>query len=356
MPVFLPAATEVSRKRQGGWVVYSGRPSESSANQTNAGDKLMKALNFANGDQMPIIGLGTWKSARGEVYDAVREAIRIGYRHIDCAFVYGNEAEIGSALRDAISQGQVRRNELWITSKLWNNSHGRENVAAALGNTLQDLGLDYLDLYLIHWPIPLKPGAVFPSSGADFISPKDVPVHSTWEGMEAAVRSGLARHIGVSNFSVKKLRNLLDHCTIKPEVDQVEMHPLLQQSDLVDFCAARGVHITAWAPLGSADRPDSTKKLGAPVLLDNPVINSIAKDRGCSAAQILIAWQVNRGISTIPKSVTPARLRENIAAADIVLSQADMARIAALDQGYRLIDGLFWTMEGSPWTLQNLWD
>jgi alcohol dehydrogenase (NADP+) len=174
--------------------------------------------------------------------------------------------------------------------------------------------------------------------------------------MEAAVRSGLARHIGVSNFSVKKLRNLLDHCTIKPEVDQVEMHPLLQQSDLVDFCAARGVHITAWAPLGSADRPDSTKKLGAPVLLDNPVINSIAKDRGCSAAQILIAWQVNRGISTIPKSVTPARLRENIAAADIVLSQADMARIAALDQGYRLIDGLFWTMEGSPWTLQNLWD
>jgi len=316
----------------------------------------MKALNFANGDRMPIVGLGTWKSARGEVYAAVREAIRIGYRHIDCAFVYGNEAEIGSALRDAIGEGQVNRNDLWITSKLWNNSHGRENVAAALSKTLQDLGLSYLDLYLIHWPIPLKPGSVFPSSGADFLSPKEVPVKSTWEGMEAAVRAGLTRHIGVSNFSVKKLRDLLDHCTIKPEIDQVEMHPLLQQPALVDFCAARGVHITAWAPLGSADRPDSTKKADAPVLLDNPVIHSIAKDCGCSAAQVLIAWQVNRGISTIPKSVTPARLRENFAAADIVLSQADMARIAALDQGYRLIDGLFWTMEGSPWTLQNLWD
>jgi alcohol dehydrogenase (NADP+) len=316
----------------------------------------MKALDFSNGDQLPIVGLGTWKSAPGEVYAAVREAIRIGYRHIDCALVYGNEAEIGNGLRDAIAEGLVTRKELWITSKLWNNSHGRENVAGALSKSLQDLGLAYLDLYLIHWPIPLKPTAKSPISGADFLSPAQAPIRSTWEGMEDAVNAGLARHIGVSNFSAKKLREIIDHCRLKPEMDQVEMHPLLQQPELLTFCASQGIHMTAWAPLGSADRPDSVKAANAPVLLENPVIKSIAQACGCTAAQVLIAWHVNRGISVIPKSVTPSRLRENLAAAQIVLNQADMERIAALDQNYRLIDGSFWAMEGSPWTLQTLWD
>ena len=316
----------------------------------------MKALNFSNGDRMPMVGLGTWKSAPGEVYAAVREAIRIGYRHIDCARVYGNEAEIGNALRDAIDEGQVTRKELWITSKLWNNSHGRENVGGALKTSLQDLKLDYLDLYLIHWPIPLKPGAVFPSTGADFLAPAEAPIQSTWEGMEAAVAAGLTRHIGVSNFSAKKLRDLIDHSKIKPEVDQVEMHPLLQQPELVNFCAAHGVHMTAWAPLGSADRPDSTKRPNAPVLLDNAEIKSIAQSLGCTPAQVLIAWHVNRGIATIPKSVKPQRLRENLAAAEIVLKQPHMERIAALDQNYRFINGSFWAMEGSPWSLQSIWD
>ena len=316
----------------------------------------MKMLKFTNGDGMPIVGLGTWKSAPGEVYAAVREAIRIGYRHIDCALVYGNEAEIGAALRDAMGAGQVKRNELWITSKLWNNSHGRENVATALRKSLESLALAYLDLYLIHWPIPLRPGTMFPQSGADFLSPAEAPIRSTWEGMEAAVDAGLTRHIGVSNFSARKLQDIIDHCRIKPEVDQVEMHPLLQQPGLVKFCASHGVHMTAWAPLGSADRPASTRTPDAPVLLDNPVIKSIAQRLGHTPAQVLIAWHVNRGISVIPKSVTPARLRENLAAADIVLSRADMERIASLDRNYRLINGAFWAMAGSPWTLETIWD
>lgn len=316
----------------------------------------MKMLNFSNGDQMPIVGLGTWKSAPGEVYAAVGEAIRIGYRHIDCALVYGNEAEIGRALGDAMRAGQVKRSELWITSKLWNNAHGRDNVAVALGKSLHDLALSYLDLYLIHWPIPLRPGTVFPKSGADFLPPAEAPIESTWEGMEAAVQAGLTRHIGVSNFSARKLRAIIEHCSIKPEVDQVEMHPLLQQPELVQFCASHGIHMTAWAPLGSSDRPASVKAPDAPVLLDDPVIKAIAQDRGCTPAQVLIAWHVNRGISTIPKSVTPSRLRENLAAAQIALSQEDMARIAALDQGYRLINGASWAVAGSPWTLQTIWD
>jgi alcohol dehydrogenase (NADP+) len=316
----------------------------------------MKTLSFANGALMPIVGLGTWKSAPGEVYAAVREAIRAGYRHIDCASVYGNEAEIGNALRDAMAEGQVTREELWVTSKLWNNAHGRENVAGALGKTLADLKLSYLDLYLIHWPIPLKPGAIFPSSAADFLTSAQAPIRSTWEGMEDTLSAGQTRHIGVSNFSVKKLRDLIENSTTKPEVNQVELHPLLQQADLVSFCTSNGVHITAWAPLGSADRPDSTKRPNAPVLLENPVIKSIAESIGCTPAQILIAWHVNRGIATIPKSVSPSRLRENLAAAEITLTAAAMERIAALDQNYRLINGSFWAMEGSPWTLQTIWD
>ena len=316
----------------------------------------MKMLEFSNGDRMPIVGLGTWKSAPGDVYAAVREAIRIGYRHIDCALVYGNEAEIGHALRDAMGAGQVKRSELWVTSKLWNNSHGRDNVAGALRKSLENLALSYLDLYLIHWPIPLKAGAIFPKSGADFLSSSEAPIQATWEGMEAAVKAGLTRHIGVSNFSARKLKDIIDHCTIKPEVDQVELHPLLQQPELVRFCVSHGIHMTAWAPLGSADRPESTRRPDAPVLLDDPVIKSIAQRLGHTPAQVLIAWHVNRGISVIPKSVTPARLRENLAAADIVLTRADMDQIAALDANYRLINGSFWTMEGSPWTLQTIWD
>jgi alcohol dehydrogenase (NADP+) len=316
----------------------------------------MKMLEFSNGDQMPIVGLGTWKSAPGEVYAAVREAIRIGYRHIDCAMIYGNEVEIGNAIRDAIGDGQVTREQLWITSKLWCTAHGRENVVPALVKTLKDLGLAYLNLYLIHWPMALKPGARSPLSATDFLSANEAPIQATWEGMEAAVDAGLARHIGVSNFSAKKLRDLIDQCRIKPEVDQVELHPLLQQPDLVAFCAARGIHMTAWAPLGSPDRPATVKAPDAPVLLDNPVIESIAQGSGCTPAQVLIAWHVQRGISTIPKSVTPSRLRENLAAAEIKLRTADMERIAGLNQNNRYINGAFWVVEGGPWTLQSIWD
>ena len=316
----------------------------------------MRTVAFANGDRMPLLGLGTWKSAPGEVGAAVREAIRLGYRHIDCASVYANEPEVGEAIRSAIEAGEVRREELWITSKLWSNAHGRDNVDAALRRTLGDLGLEWLDLYLIHWPVPIKPGVAFPSSGSDLLPPAQVPLGSTWEGMEAALEAGLTRHIGVSNFSSRKLHDLLAHGRIRPEVNQVERHPLLQQPALVADCAAAGVHITAYSPLGSQDRPAALKGADEPVLLENPVIGAIAAEHGCSPAQVLIAWHLQSGISTIPTSVSPARLRENLAAAAIELTATDRERIAGLDQHLRLVDGSFWLMEGSPWTLQALWD
>ena len=316
----------------------------------------MQTVAFANGDQMPLLGLGTWKSEPGQVYAAVREAIRLGYRHIDCARIYGNEPEIGQAISDAIANGEISRDQLWITSKLWSNCHGRENVEAALRTTLQDLRLEWLDLYLIHWPVPIQPTVAFPSSAQDLLPPEEVPLIDTWAGMEAAVDAGLTRHIGVSNFSSTKLRDLLAHGRIRPEVNQVERHPLLQQPELVGFCKSEGIHLTAYSPLGSLDRPAFTKAADAPVLLENPVITAIAADHGCTPAQVLIAWQLQGGISTIPKSVTPARLQENLAAAAIQLSQADCDRIAALDQHLRLLDGSFWVMEGGPWSLPMLWD
>jgi alcohol dehydrogenase (NADP+) len=316
----------------------------------------MRSAAFANGDTMPLLGLGTWKSDPGQVYAAVREAIRLGYRHIDCASIYGNEPEIGAALADAISAGEVTRAELWITSKLWCNSHGRDNVEPALRRTLHDLRLEQLDLYLIHWPVPIRPGVGFPTSAEELLPAAEVPLRSTWEGMEAAVAAGLTRHIGVSNFSSRKLLDLLAHCRLRPEVNQVELHPLLQQPELLAVCAREGVHLTAYSPLGSPDRPPHLKAVDEPVLLQNPVIGAIAAEHGCSPAQVLLAWHLQRGISTIPKSVSPERLRDNLAAAALELSPADLERIAALDQGRRLVDGSFWLMAGSPWTLQALWD
>jgi alcohol dehydrogenase (NADP+) len=316
----------------------------------------MRTASFANGDRMPLLGLGTWKAAPGEVGAAVREAIRLGYRHIDCASVYANEPEVGAAIGAAIEAGEVRREELWITSKLWCNAHGQANVEPALRRTLADLGLEWLDLYLVHWPVPIRPGVAFPASGDDLMPPAAAPLADTWAGMEDVRELGLCRHIGVSNFSSRKLQDLLAHCRIQPEVNQVERHPLLQQPQLLADCAAAGVHVTAYSPLGSGDRPAALKGADEPVLLENPVIGAIAVEHGCSPAQVLIAWQLQGGLSTIPKSVSPARLRDNLAAAELTLTPADLERIAGLDQHRRLVDGSFWLLEGSPWTLQSLWD
>ena len=316
----------------------------------------MRTATFANGDRMPLLGLGTWKAAPGEVGAAVREAIRLGYRHLDCASVYANEPEVGVAIRGAIEAGEVRREELWITSKLWSNAHGHENVEPALRRTLADLGVEWLDLYLIHWPVPIRPGVAFPQSADDLLPPEAAPLADTWRGMEAVLELGLTRHIGVSNFSSRKLQRIQAEARLRPEVNQVERHPLLQQPQLLADCAAAGMHITAYSPLGSGDRPAALKGADEPVLLNNPLIGTIAAEHGCSPAQVLIAWHLECGVSTIPKSVSPERLRENLAAADLTLTPADMERIGGLDQHLRLVDGSFWLLEGSPWTLPTLWD
>ncbi len=303
-----------------------------------------------------MLGLGTWKSAPGDAYLAVREAIRLGYRHIDCAAVYGNEAEIGQALEEIMNAGEVKREELWITSKLWNDCHREEDVRPALKKSLADLRLDYLDLYLVHWPIAFRKGVSFPHSREDFFTLDEVPLGETWRGLEACVDERLSRHIGTSNFSAAKLRSLLECSRIRPAVSQVEMHPLLAQEKLKKFCQDRRILLTAFSPLGSRDRNPAFKARNEPDMLENAVVREIASSRNLSPAQVLLAWAVNRGTSVIPKSVNPDHLKSNLEAADITLEAGELDQLNNLDRHYRYVNGAFFAGRKSPYTVGGIWD
>ena len=206
----------------------------------------MKTLKFNNGDTMHSIGLGTWKATGNEVKNAVKEALYAGYRHIDTAAVYGNESEIGEALSEVFNEGKILREDVFITSKLWNDSHQEGYVLPALTDSLKKLQLDYLDLYLVHWPVAFKPGVDFPQSPSDYLSMEEVPIIETWKQMETAKERGYAKHIGVSNFSKKKLQDLVSKASVKPEMNQVELHPLLQQKELLEYCNSEGIKLTAY--------------------------------------------------------------------------------------------------------------
>jgi len=309
---------------------------------------------------MPAIGLGTFGSdhvSADQLAAAVEDALAIGYRHIDCASVYGNEDRVGGALAAAF-RGGLKREELWVVSKLWNDQHGERDVIPACRQSLADLRLESLDMYLVHWPFPnFHP----PGCAVDSRSPDARPyIHEnfmrTWRQLEKLVDLGLTRHIGTSNMTIPKLQLLLRDARIRPAANEMELHPHFQQPELFDFVRANGIAPVGYSPLGSPGRPERDRTPEDTVDLEDPVIVGIARRLGVHPAAVAIRWAVTRGQTPIPFSVNPRNYRANLeAAAGEPLGPADMAAIAAIDRNCRLIKGqVFLWKQDQTW--EDLWD
>jgi len=267
---------------------------------------------------MPLVGLGTWEAPPGAVAGAIKSALESGCRHIDCAPVYRNEREVG----EAIAASGVPRKDLFLTSKIWNDRRRPQDVRDALDKTLRDLQTEYVDLYLIHWPVVWqKDSAMKPDRGAS--------IRECWQTLEALVDEGKCKHIGLSNFKESEIAEVLGYARIKPAVLQVELHPRLPQTSLVDYCQKRNIAATAYSPLGRGD----VKKAG---LLSSPVVQEIASDKGVSPAAVLLRWNVQRGVVVIPKSANPARVQQNVQQPwSFTLNAEEVGALDALADGGR---------------------
>ncbi|KAJ5160468.1 oxidoreductase [Penicillium canariense] len=282
------------------------------------------------GAEIPAIGFGTWQDEHAQE-DAVVNAIQAGYRHIDTARVYLTEKAVGKAIK----KSGVPRKDLFITTKLWNNKHHPDDVASALQQSLSDLELDYVDLYLMHWPVAWKRGEdLFPKQNGNYIL-ENIDIVDTYKAMEALLKTGKVKAIGVSNFSKAEMERLLQNTSVVPAVHQMECHPWLQQNEFTAWHRAKGIHVTHYSPFGNQNALYDDKGVGK--LIDEPILAEIGKQYEKSPAQVALAWGVTQGHSVLPKSKTPSRIKSNLEG-DFKLGPHDMEKIQYINKKIRFSD------------------
>lgn len=289
-----------------------------------------ESVQLRSGNLMPLNGFGTWKAEQDVTKNAVLNALQVGYRHIDCAAVYLNEKAVGEAFAEAFASGLVKREELFVTSKVWNSCHDTKKVVEACEQSIKDLGVGYLDLYLVHHPFSWEFGGL-PITEESWVCRdedgkikwgKGVTLEMTWRGMEECVKQGLCRDIGVSNYSVMLIMDLLQYCSIKPSVNQCEAHIYNTRTDLRSICEEFGIHFTMYSILGS----------GKEGPLQDKTVEDMAKTKGCSVSGILISWGLHHRCSVLAKSTNEKRIQDNFKASEIELSKEEMAKLDGLDQ------------------------
>lgn len=285
---------------------------------------LNRSFTLNTGAKIPAVGFGTWQAAPKEVENAVEIALKSGYRHIDCAAIYRNETEVGAGIK----KSGVPRNQIFITTKLWNTKHeSYEDAEAGLNKSLRDLGVDYVDLYLIHWPVKFASGRRwFPLDDAGVFQASETDVVKVWRIMEKLLATGKTKAIGVSNFNVRRLKQVLEVAQVKPAVNQIEIHPYLVQPELVDFCKQQNILLEAYSPLGN-------NQTGEPKTVDDAEVHAVGKELGMDPGQVLVSWGAQRGWVVLPKSVTERRIIGNFQ--DRVLPEDAMQRLDALSRDKR---------------------
>ncbi|MBN1116565.1 MAG: aldo/keto reductase [Bacteroidales bacterium] len=330
-------------------------------NYTKINPETVPQVILSNESKIPVVGLGTFGSdnySAKEIADAVEYAISIGYRHIDCASVYQNEKEIGYALKRVFEKGEVKREDLWITSKVWNDMHGEGEVIVSCNQSLKDLQLDYLDLYLVHWPFPNYHA---PGCDGDARNPDSKPyIHEdymvVWRQMEQLVEMGFVRNIGTSNMTIPKMKLLLEDAKIKPVVNEMELHPHFQQPELFNYMVKNKVTPIGYSPIGSPKRPERDKTPEDTVDIEDPVIVSAAERLKVHPAVICIKWAAQCGQIPIPFSVKPEKIFSNLqAVVKDPLTEKEMAAINKIDKQCRLIKGQVFLWPGAD-SWEDLWD